>query len=163
MQSPPGTPQVAVALRTPELLHWGFDPVSVLNDVHTAYEGEKVADVYEGNRVFPVTVILPPDARTRMDSISALPIKNPEGVYIPLGRLANVYETSGRYVILHDGARRVQTITLNVAGAMSMPSSRRLRSRLLRRSRFLPATTSNSVAQQKLRPSHAVISWFIPR
>jgi CzcA family heavy metal efflux pump len=116
MQSPPGTPEVAVALRTPELLRWGFDPVSVLNDVHTAYEGEKVADVYEGNRVFPVTVILPPDARTRLDSISALPIKNPEGVYVPLGQLASVYETSGRYVILHDGARRVQTITLNVAG-----------------------------------------------
>ncbi|MHB1744553.1 MAG: efflux RND transporter permease subunit, partial [Acidobacteriaceae bacterium] len=27
-----------------------------------------------------------------------------------------VYETSGRYIVLHDGARRVQTITLNVAG-----------------------------------------------
>jgi CzcA family heavy metal efflux pump len=116
MQSPPGTPEISVALRTSELLHWGFDPVSVLNDVHTAYEGEKVADIYEGNRVFPVSVILPPGARNRVDSISALPVKNPEGVYIPLGRLASVYETSGRYVILHDGSRRVQTITLNVAG-----------------------------------------------
>jgi CzcA family heavy metal efflux pump len=116
MQSPPGTPEIAVALRTPELLHWGFDPVSVLNDVHTAYEGEKVGDIYEGNRVVPVTVILPPDARNRVDSISALPVKNPEGIYVPLGRLASVYETSGRYVILHDGSRRVQTITLNVAG-----------------------------------------------
>jgi Cu/Ag efflux pump CusA len=116
MQSPPGTPEIAVALRAPELLHWGFDPVSVLNDIHTAYEGEKVADVYDGNRVFPVSVILPPDARNRVDSISALPVKNPEGVYVPLGQLAHVYETSGRYVILHDGARRVQTITLNVAG-----------------------------------------------
>jgi Cu/Ag efflux pump CusA len=51
-----------------------------------------------------------------MDSVSVLPIKNPEGIYVPLGRLANIYETSGRYVILHDGARRVQTIALNVAG-----------------------------------------------
>jgi Cu/Ag efflux pump CusA len=117
MQSPPGTPEVAVALRTPELLHWGFDPVSVLQDIHTAYQGEQVGAIYEGNRVFAVSVILPPDARNRMDSISALPIKNPEGVYIPLGQLARVYEASGRYVILHDGARRVQTITLNVAGS----------------------------------------------
>jgi Cu/Ag efflux pump CusA len=116
MQSPPGTPEIAVTLRTPELLHWGFDPVSVLNEIHTAYEGERVGDIYEGNRVFPVSVILPPDARLRADSISALPVKNPEGVYIPLGQLANIYETSGRYVILHDGARRVQTITLNIAG-----------------------------------------------
>ncbi|MDE3188999.1 MAG: efflux RND transporter permease subunit [Acidobacteriota bacterium] len=116
MQSPPGTPEIAVALRRPEILHWGFDPVTVLNDIHTAYEGEQVGDIYEGNRVFPVSVILPPAARTRVESISALPLRNPEGIYIPLGQLASVYETSGRYVILHDGARRVQTITLNVAG-----------------------------------------------
>lgn len=116
MQSPPGTPELAVALRQPELLHWGFDPVSVLGDIHTAYESEQVGDVYEGNRVFAVSVILPPALRNRVDSVSALPIRSPEGIYIPLGQLARVYETSGRYAVLHDGARRVQTITLNVAG-----------------------------------------------
>lgn len=116
MQSPPGTPEIAVALRTSELLHWGFDPVSILQDVHTAYGGEQVGDIYEGNRVFGVSVILPPALRNRVDAVSTLPIKNPEGIYIPLGQLANVYETSGRSVVLHDGARRVQTVTLNVAG-----------------------------------------------
>lgn len=116
MQSPPGTPEIAVNLRTQELLHWGFDPVSVLEAVHNAYQGEQVGDVYEGNRVFAVSVILPPDLRNRVDSIAALPIKNPDGIYVPLGQLASVYEKSGRYNILHDGARRVQTITLNIAG-----------------------------------------------
>lgn len=116
MQSPPGTPEMAIALRTSELLHWGFNPVSVLEDVHTAYEGEQVGDVYDGNRVFPLTVILPPSRRTSPDSIANLPIKSPEGIYIPLGHLASVYQRSGRYNILHDGARRVQTITLNVKG-----------------------------------------------
>jgi CzcA family heavy metal efflux pump len=116
MQSPPGTPEMAVDLKTPELLHWGFDPVSVLQDVQTAYEGQQVGDIYEGNRVFAVTVILPPRERTDVNSIATLPLKNPEGIYIPLGTLANVYQKAGRYNILHDGARRVQTITLNVAG-----------------------------------------------
>lgn len=116
MQSPPGTPEIAVALRRPAILHWGFDPVSVLTDIHTAYQGDQVGDIYEGNRVFPVTVILPPAERTRVNSVSALSVRNPEGIYVALGQLASIYETSGRYVILHDGARRVQTITLNVAG-----------------------------------------------
>jgi len=116
MQSPPGTPEIAVTLRTPELLHWGFDPVTVLQAVHTAYQGEQVGDVYEGSRVFPVSVILPPAYRTSAESIAALPIRNPDGIYVPLGKLASVYQTAGRYNILHDGARRVQTITLNVAG-----------------------------------------------
>jgi Cu/Ag efflux pump CusA len=116
MQSPPGTPEISVSLRTPELQHWGFDPVSVLQDIHTAYEGEQVGDVYEGNRVFDVDVILPPSLRKRPDAVSQLSLRNPEGIYVPLAQLARVYETSGRYTILHDGARRVQTVTLNVAG-----------------------------------------------
>ena len=116
MQSPPGTPEIAVALRELELQHWGFEPVSVLQDIHTAYEGEQVGDVYEGNRVFGVSVILPPSLRSRVDAVSELPLRSPEGIYVPLGKLAGVYETSGRYAVLHDGARRVQTITLNVAG-----------------------------------------------
>ena len=117
MQAPPGTPEIAVDLNTPELQHWGFDPVTVLDDIHTAYEGEQVGNVYEGNRVFGVDVILPPSLRSRVDAVSQLPLRNPEGIYVPLGQLASVYQTSGRYAVLHDGARRVQTITLNVAGS----------------------------------------------
>ncbi len=116
MQAPPGTPEIAVALNPPELLHWGFQPVSVLQDIHTAYEGEHVGDVYEGNRVFGVDVILPPALRSRVDSASQLRLRSPDGVFVPLGQLARVYQTSGRYAVLHNGARRVQTVTLNVAG-----------------------------------------------
>lgn len=116
MQAPPGTPEIAADLNISALEHWGFDPVTVLDDIHTAYEGEQVGDVYQGNRVFGVDVILPPTQRSRVDSVAQLPLRSPEGIYVPLGQLARVYETSGRYAVLHDGARRVQTITLNVAG-----------------------------------------------
>jgi len=116
LQAPPGTPEVAVTLSQPALQHWGFDPVNVLQDVHTAYGGQQVGDVYDGNRVFSVDVVLQPSLRNRVDAVSQLPLRDPEGAYIPLGQVAHVYETSGRYAVLHDGARRVQTITLNVAG-----------------------------------------------
>jgi CzcA family heavy metal efflux pump len=116
LQSPPGTPEIAVDLNLPELQHWGFDPVSVLEHVHWAFEGDQVGDIYEGNRTFHVDVILPPQLRNRIETVSELPLRSPEGVYVPLGKLAHIYETSGRYSILHNGARRVQTITLNVAG-----------------------------------------------
>lgn len=125
MQAPPGTPEIAVALREPELQHWGFDPVSVLDDIHTAFEGDQVGDIYEGNRVFGVDVILPPSLRTQLNSVSDLPLRSPDGVFVPLDDLARVYETSGRYAILHDGARRVQTITLNVNGGDAVAFVRR--------------------------------------
>ena len=138
MQSPPGTPEIAVALRQPELQHWGFDPVTVLQDVHTAYEGEQVGNVYEGNRVFGVDVILPPSLRSRVDAVSQLPLRNPEGIYVLLGQLANVYQTSGRYAVLHDGARRVQTVTLNVAGSDTGAFVRNAQQQIAAKVRFAP-------------------------
>ena len=138
MQSPPGTPEIEVALRESELQHWGFEPVTVLQAIHTAYEGEQVGDVYEGNRVFGVDVILPPSLRGRVDAVSQLPLRNPEGIYVPLGQLASVYQTSGRYAVLHDGARRVQTITLNVAGSDSGTFVRDAQQQIAAKVKFSP-------------------------
>jgi CzcA family heavy metal efflux pump len=155
LQSPPGTPEISVALRTQELLHWGFDPVSVLQDVHTAYQGEQVGDIYEGNRVFAVSVILPPGLRNRVDSIATLPIKSPDGIYLPLGKLASVYEKSGRYNILHDGARRVQTITLNVAGGDAEAFARNAQAQIAAKVHLAPGNyvqfTGTAAAQAQSR------------
>ncbi len=162
MQSPPGTPEMAVDLKTPELLHWGFDPVSVLQDVQTAYEGQQVGDIYEGNRVFAVTVILPPSDRTNVNSIATLPLKNSEGIYIPLGTLANVYQKAGRYNILHDGARRVQTITLNIAGSNTTAFSSKAQAEIAAKVHLAPGDyvqfTGTAAAQAQSRRDLLVYS-----
>lgn len=116
IQSPPGMPQISVRLREQDVARWGFDPVSVLDVVRTAYGGAVVGQVYEGNRVFDLSVVLTPGIRSRVTEIGALPLRSPDGNYLTLSQLADVYESSGRYVILHQGARRVQTITCNVHG-----------------------------------------------
>ncbi len=116
VQSPPGTPQLSVRLRKERLAYWGFDPVQVLDAVRTAFEGDIVGQVYEGNRVFDVSVVLDPRARRAIAEVGDLPLRNPAGLYVRLGELADIRETSGRYVVLHEGARRVQTVTCNVAG-----------------------------------------------
>ena len=116
VQSPPGTPQIAVRLRETDLQRWGFAAVDVLEAVHTAFGGETVGQIYDGGRVFDVSVILAPEERQSPDAVGALPLRNSAGTYVWLRQLADIYETSGRYVILHEGARRVQTVTCNVAG-----------------------------------------------
>ena len=116
VQSPPGMPQAAVRLRNNDVARWGFDPVDVLDAVHTAYGGETVGQVYDGNRVFDVSVVLAPDERRTLEQIGSLPLRSPEGNYVALRQLADIYETSGRYIVLHQGARRVQTIACNVTG-----------------------------------------------
>ncbi len=116
IQSPPGTPQVAVRLRKDDLMRWGFDPVDVLNGVRTAYEGETVGQIYDNNRVFDVSVVLDLALRNSTTEIGALPLRSLDGAYIRLGQLADISGTSGRSVVLHEGGRRVQTITCNVTG-----------------------------------------------
>jgi CzcA family heavy metal efflux pump len=116
LQSPPGMPEILVRLRKDGMARWGFDPLSVLDVVRTAYGSEVVGQTYEGNRVFDVSVLLASSRRPQVSELGTLPLRNPDGKFIALSELADLQESSGRYVVLHEGARRVQTITCNVRG-----------------------------------------------
>ena len=116
VQSPPGMPELVVRLRPADLARWGFDPIDVLDTVRVAYSGNVVGQVFEGNRVFDVALILGENERSSIDSVANLPLRAPSGTYIRLRDVADVVQSAGRYVILHEGTRRVQTITANVEG-----------------------------------------------
>ncbi|MDR3456165.1 MAG: efflux RND transporter permease subunit [Verrucomicrobiae bacterium] len=116
VSAPPGAPRIMIQLRRDRLTQFGFRPVEVLEAVRTAYQGDVVAQTYEGDKVFDVSVILEPSAREQPESIGDLLVSNPQGMRLPLKQLASIYLTTGRYAILHDGARRRQTITCNPSG-----------------------------------------------
>ncbi len=116
LKAPPGAPRLAIRLRPDRLTQFGFRPVEILEAIETAYEGNVVAQTYEGNRVFDVSVILPPEDRRDPETVGSLMLANSQGAQMPLRELADVYLTTGRYSILHDGARRQQTITCTPSG-----------------------------------------------
>jgi CzcA family heavy metal efflux pump len=116
VQSPPGAPQLVIRLREADIERWAFNPVDVMDAVRAAYQGDTVGQVYEGDRVFDVSVILDPKKREAVTDIGSLPLRNPQGTYIFLRQLADIYETSGRYSVAHDGGRRVQAVTCNISG-----------------------------------------------
>jgi CzcA family heavy metal efflux pump len=112
--SPPGAPQMAIQLRPERLQQYGFQPVEVLAGIQTAYQGTRVGQTYEGNKVFDVAVILASENRRDPESLGDLMLRNPVGVYVRLAELADLAPRTGRYMILHDGARRRQAVTCNV-------------------------------------------------
>ncbi len=116
LQSPPGMPEILVRLRKDGVARWGFDPLSVLDVVRTAYGSEVVGQTYDGNRVFDVSVLLASTKKPQVSELGELPLRNPDGKFVALSELADLQESSGRYVVLHEGARRVQTVTCNVRG-----------------------------------------------
>jgi Cu/Ag efflux pump CusA len=98
------------------LTELGFRPVEVLDAVQTAYQGAVVTQVYRENQVTDVAVMLDAASLRDPENIGALLLSNTQGLRVPLRTLADVYLTSGRFSILHDGARRRQTVTCNPAG-----------------------------------------------
>jgi Cu/Ag efflux pump CusA len=116
VKAPPGAPRMVVQLRHDRLAQLGFRPVEVLEGIQIAYQGTIVAQTYEGNKVFDVAVILAPPERQEPESIGGLLVRNSQGLRLPLRELAEVYLSPGRYAILHDGARRRQTVTCNPSG-----------------------------------------------
>jgi Cu/Ag efflux pump CusA len=51
-----------------------------------------------------------------VDDVADLPLRTPSGSYVRLQQIADIYERSGRYQVLHQQARRLQTVTANVVG-----------------------------------------------
>jgi CzcA family heavy metal efflux pump len=113
VKSPPGAPRVAIRMRPADLAAFGLRPVDALDAVQTAYEGAIVAQIYRDNEVTDVAVTLDAASRRNPENIDAMIISTPGGQRVPLKAVADVYRTEGRFSILHEGARRRQTVTCN--------------------------------------------------
>lgn len=116
LQAPAALPELSIRLRQDQLARWGLAPVDVMEAIQTAYQGAQVAQVYDANAVVNVAVILADEARRSPVQIGELPLRAGDGTTVPLARLADIRQAEGRYLILHDSARRLQTVTAQVNG-----------------------------------------------
>ncbi len=116
LQSPPGTPQLTVRLRPAQLERYGLAPLDALDTVQVAFEGADVAQIYQGNRVYDVTVVLDPARRRSPADVGALLVRSGQGLSVPLRQIADITEAGGRSQIEHTGGQRVQTVTSGVRG-----------------------------------------------
>src|SRR5205814_9850721 len=88
VQAPGGMPQMLVRLKPNRLVQFGFEPLDVLSSIDTAYQGTAVAQTYDGNRIFGVSVILDPADRLDPETLGGLLLQNELGNLIPLRELA---------------------------------------------------------------------------
>jgi len=116
VKSSPGEPRITVRLRPDRMTQFGFRPVEVMEAIQTSYQGEVVAQTHLANQAVDVAVILGEKDRQDPEAIGSLLLRSPEGALLPLGELAEVYPMSGRFSIMHEGARRRQTVTCSTSG-----------------------------------------------
>ncbi|MBA2685868.1 MAG: efflux RND transporter permease subunit [Gemmatimonadaceae bacterium] len=105
------SPEVLVRLKPQALTSAGVPALDALSAVETATQGERVAQVFEGNRATDVVVKINQGRLSRPEDLAQIPLATLGGRVIPLGEVADIARVTGRYSVAHEGARRIQTVT----------------------------------------------------
>ncbi len=130
-------PQLSVEPDFEAMALWGVTPGTLSGILHTGYAGQRVGESYHGNRVFPVTVLLPEKLRADLSTLPRLPVETPAGDLLRLKDLVRVRLGEGRYNYLHHSAQRLQVVTANPSGDLA-GFTERLRKQVLSHIRFPP-------------------------
>jgi CzcA family heavy metal efflux pump len=74
-----GAPEVVIRPRPEEAARRGLRNAHLLDAVHAAYQGAEVGQVFDGNRIIDLVVILDPRARTDPQAVGELWLSVPSG------------------------------------------------------------------------------------
>ena len=149
IQSPPGTPELAIRLRPERLAAYGLQSLDVLENIQAAYEGVQAAQIYQNNQIISVNVLFNQVVRDDLREIGALPLKNPDGKIVYLRDVTDISQENGRSKILHAGAKRIQTITCNIEDRDLNSFTKELKQRMNTDIALSLATSSPTQAKPK--------------
>ncbi len=76
LQSPPGTPQIKIRLRTKKIAELGIMKTDILNIIRASYQGFPAATIYDGALKIPLVVTLDKKYRDDILDILKLPIRS---------------------------------------------------------------------------------------
>jgi heavy metal efflux system protein len=110
-----GLPYLKARVKRDEIARYGINARQVL-DVVEAIGGVEVAEVFEGQRRFPLRVRLAPEWRGNLEQIRHIQVADPRGRHIPLEQLAELTVEDGPAQISRDSVRRRTLIQCNVRG-----------------------------------------------
>ncbi|MDC0931451.1 efflux RND transporter permease subunit [Methylophilaceae bacterium] len=114
LQSPPGSPEVFIKLRSEKMSSLGINKADVLKIIRAAYDSYPVTKIYNGIIPTTVAVTLNKESRDDILDIKELPIMNAQNQIIRLSEIAYITQKNGRSKILHQNGKRVQTVTANI-------------------------------------------------
>ncbi|WP_234085603.1 efflux RND transporter permease subunit [Azonexus sp. R2A61] len=104
-------PQIKVHVDFDALAAYGLSPAALLDRLQRLVDGEKVAQIIDGNRRFDLLLRLPERGRA-VDGLRGLLIETPLGP-VPLEKLASIEDADGPNQIARDDGRRRIVISLN--------------------------------------------------
>ena len=108
-------PQLKIIPRREVMAKYGVTLPEFADMVNVLLAGEAVSQVYEGRRVFDLTLKVGDDSRATADDIRRL-IVDAGGSKVPLGQIADVVSSVGPNTINRENVERKVVVSANVAG-----------------------------------------------
>ncbi len=109
-------PQIQIRANRDMLANYGITTQEFNEFVDIAFGGEKMADIYEGQRNFDLVLKLEGDYAENADGIRNALIDTHDGRKVPLDQVADIVSVSGPSSISRENVQRKVVISANVAG-----------------------------------------------
>jgi Cu/Ag efflux pump CusA len=109
-------PTVRVQVNPEDAARFGLQPGQVTTKIQTAFVGNEVNRVLEGQVSFPLVVRYPATDLADLQVIGRTLIDSPSGAKVPLDAIADIYEDRSPNFISREGVQRKIVVQCNVAG-----------------------------------------------
>lgn len=110
------TPQLQIRANRTALARYGITIDNFNSFIATAFSGEKIADIYEGQRRFDVVVRLNDRYTGSIDKVRHALIDTGDGRKVPLEEVAEIVSTGGPNTITRENVQRKLVVSANVSG-----------------------------------------------
>jgi len=109
-------PQIQIRANRDMLAQYGITTQEFNEFIDIAFGGEKLADIYEGQRSFDLILRLDKDYTEDIEGIRSALIDTHDGMKVPLEQIADIVSVSGPSSISRENVQRKVVISANVAG-----------------------------------------------
>jgi CzcA family heavy metal efflux pump len=109
-------PQLAIAFDHDEIARYGATPGQLAEAIETAYAGQVVTQILQGERAFDVIVRYRDENRADLRAIGDTLVDTPAGIMVPLRSVADIVPDMGPSTITRENAQRKIVVMANVGG-----------------------------------------------
>ena len=109
-------PQIQIRANRDMLAQYGITIEQFNEFIDISFGGEKLSDIYEGQRRFDLVLRLNKDYTETMDGIRSALIDTHDGKKVPLEQVAEIVSVSGPSGISRENVQRKVVVSANVAG-----------------------------------------------
>lgn len=110
-------PELEIRADRAALARYGMGAGALTEAVESAFTGQTVGQILEGQRTVDIVVRLDDSIRSSIEAVRATPIDTPSGVRIPLGMLATLQRDTSPNTITREGVIRKMVVQANVSSS----------------------------------------------